>query len=272
MTLKVLSAWLAAFVAAAAPIASHAAISIASTATYAQTFDTLAASGSGALPWANDSTLPGWSLFRQPLPGTALTIYGADNGSSATGAFYSYGTTGSTERALGGLGSGGAYFGSPANGAPAGAIAVSFINNTGDTVTSITVGFDGEQWRDGGNTSAQTMVLQYGLGATFTAVANWLTPGGNFDWTSPIATAAAGALDGNTAANRVTGLGGTITGTWAPGETLWIRWIERNDPGSDHALAIDNFTLTPVPEPSSLVLFAAGALLLAALQIRRRAT
>jgi PEP-CTERM motif len=116
------------------------------------------------------------------------------------------------------------------------------------------------------------MVLQYGVGATVDAV-NWQpAPGGNFNWTSPIANATAGPLDGNAAANRVAGLGGIIPGSLAPGQTLWIRWIENNDPGADHGLAIDNFTLaiTPIPEPSSVALFAAGAALLGAFQMRRR--
>lgn len=270
----VLKVVVAAF-AAAVPLASQAAISITSTAfSYTQDFDTLASTNSASLPWTNDSTLPGWSLFRQPLPGTALTTYGADNGSSTAGSFYSYGTNGSTERALGGLGANSAYFSSPANGAVAGAFAVSFTNNTGQTLTSATISFDGEQWRNGGNTSAQTMLLQYGIGATFTSVSTWVTPGGNFNWTSPVVGSTAAALDGNLAANRVAGRGGSITGTLANGATLWIRWVENNDAGNDHGLAIDNFSfsVTPVPEPSSGVLLAAGAALLGALRIRRRAT
>ena len=45
------------------------------------------------------------------------------------------------------------------------------------------------------------------------------------------------------------GLGGTVTGSWEDGETFWIRWIERNDAGNDHGLAIDNFTLSTTPLP-----------------------
>ncbi|GAB4358666.1 MAG: hypothetical protein Fur0042_28120 [Cyanophyceae cyanobacterium] len=42
--------------------------------------------------------------------------------------------------------------------------------------------------------------------------------------------------------------GGTLTGlNWANNEILWIRWIERNDTGNDHALAIDNFRMA-IPE------------------------
>ena len=62
-----------------------------------QTFDSLPTTGS-ANPWTNDSALNGWSLFRQPAPGTAITAIAADNGSGTAGTFVSYGTTGSTER------------------------------------------------------------------------------------------------------------------------------------------------------------------------------
>ena len=41
--------------------------------------------------WLNDSTLSGWSLFRQPGPGTALTTYAGGTGSNNTGSFYSFG-------------------------------------------------------------------------------------------------------------------------------------------------------------------------------------
>ncbi len=211
---------------------------------YNQNFDALASSGSGN-SWTNGtSPIPGWYLYRQPAPGTDITTYNADNGGSNAGSFNSFGSTGSSERALGGTASGGAYFGSPASGAIAGWIAAAFNNSSGSTINSVTVGFDGEQWRNGGNTSAQTMVLEYGFGATFAAVSTWTAPGGNFDWASPVIGASAAAVNGNVA-GLVSGRGGSLNSlNWTSGSTLWIRWIERNDPGNDHGLAIDNFSLT----------------------------
>lgn len=208
---------------------------------YSQNFDSLAASGTGNA-WSNGSTLAGWSLFRQPAPGTAITAYSANDGASNAGSFYSYGSGNSSDRALGGLGSGGTYFGSPTSGDIAGWIAFAATNKTSADIGSITIAFDGEQWRNGGNTTAQSMVLEYGFGATFDAVAAWIAPGGNFDWASPVATGTAAAVDGNVA-GKVSARGGTLTGLdWNPDETLWLRWIERNDAGSDHGLAIDNFS------------------------------
>jgi hypothetical protein len=231
--------------------------------TISQDFDSL-----GATAWTNDSTLPGWSLFRQPSPGTALTAIAIGDGGSNAGSIYSFGSAGGSDRALGGTGSGGAYFGSPASGAVAAWVAVSITNDTSAEIDSLTVNYDGEQWRNGGNTSTQTMPLQYGFGPTFASVANWINPGGSFDFTSPTTGASAAALDGNLAANRVAGLGGTVSGlTWAPSDTLWIRWTETNDSGNDHGLAIDNFSFsaTNVPEPAAL-----GSMALAATTLIRR--
>jgi Calx-beta domain/FG-GAP-like repeat len=212
--------------------------------TYTQDFDKLAASGT-ANQWSNDMTIAGWSLFNQTANATPITTYVADDGSSNTGSFDSYGTTGATDRALGGLASGDTYFGSAASGTVAGWIAFAANNTTGATINTIRVNFDGEQWRNGGNTSAQKMVLQYGIGATFGAVSTWNTPGTTFDWSSPIVGATATALDGNAAANKVTNVGGALTNlNWANNDTLWFRWVDNNDVGNDHGLAIDNFSLT----------------------------
>jgi hypothetical protein len=68
-------------------------------------------------------------------------------------------------------------------------------------------------------------------------------------------------VDGNSA-GRVTGRGGSLdlsANPWASGFTLWLRWIESNDSGNDHGLAIDNFSfaVTPVPEPGTLAMWLA---------------
>jgi hypothetical protein len=225
---------------AAAVLSSQAAVFITSAGIpYNQNFNLLAASGTAA--WANDSTLSGWSLFNQPSPGTAIATYAAGTGSSGTGSFYSFGTD-QNERALGGVGSGGAYFGSPAAGAIAGWIAVNFVNNSGGAFNGFNVSWNGEQWRNGGNANSQTMAFEYGFGSSFGAVSSWTAPGGNFDFSSVINTSTAAAVDGNSA-GRVSGLGGAVSNlTWNDGEGLWLRWAEKNDSGNDHGLAIDDFS------------------------------
>jgi predicted extracellular nuclease/phosphodiesterase/alkaline phosphatase D-like protein len=218
---------------------------------YAQNFNSLATAGT-SVEWTNDVTLPGWFLFRQlGTASSAITTYAANSGSSATGAFVSYGSTGSGERALGGLGSGGAYFGSPSGGSVAGWLALALTNASGSAIQTLKLSFTGEQWRNGGNTTVQTMVLQRGYGSSFDQVGSWLTPGGTFNWSSPVAIASAAAVDGNSL-GRVSGRGGELdlsSTPWGPGATLWLRWVETNDTGNDHGLAIDDLVIQAVLAP-----------------------
>ncbi len=255
---------LAAAMVFASPILGMAAVSLTG-GVYTQDFDSLISTGTSQ-PWTNDSTLPGWSLFNKTP--AALTTYSAGSGTSNAGSFYSFGATGSTERALGGVGSGGTYFGSPAGGTVAGWIAFAITNDTGSPIPSFIVKYDGEQWRDGGSATpnAQTMVMEYGFGPAFTAVGAWTTPGSAFNFTSPVFvnTSTGAAVDGNTA-GLIPDLGGIINATWNNGDTLWIRWIENNDAGTDHGLAVDNFSIT-IPEPTSLGIIAVAGVI----ALRRR--
>lgn len=235
-------------------------LSVNFTGSYSQNFDSLSTTGTN-LAWANDMTLEGWHLFRQPAPGTAITAINAGDGSSNAGNFFSFGLDADSDRALGGVASGGAYFGGPATNSIAGWIAVSLLNSTGSTITSFTVNYDGEQWRDGGQgtfaPSFQTMVFEYGFGNTFETVAAWNVAGEDFDFTSPISeitTTTGAALNGNDDVNRISGIGGTISDVaWNANDTLWLRWIEKNDPGNDHALAIDNFSISIVSPVNPLI-------------------
>ena len=267
-----------ALLAAATALSAQAAIDVnAPGFTYNQNFDSLANSGAGNT-WTNDITLSGWSLFVQPTPGTAFSgTYSADAGGSNSGGFKSLGSDGSSERALGGVASGNAYFSpggigtGPASGAVAGWIVLAFQNNTGGALNSFMLDFDGEQWRNA-NTGGQTMTMEYGFGSAFGSVGQWTAPGASFNWTSPVSGGTTSALDGNAAGNRVAGLGGTVAVPWSTGDTLWLRWAENNDIGSDHALAIDNlsFSVTAVPEPETYALMLAGLATVATLACRRQ--
>jgi hypothetical protein len=272
--MKRIVASLSAVVPALLLLPAHATISVTSPSfTYTQDFDTLSAvtTTTTVLPvaWTNDSTLPGWSLLTGA--GNAAPTYNVADGSSNTGSFYSLGTAGNAERALGGVASGGTYFGSPASGTTAGYIALALTNNSGAALSGFTLGFAGEQWRNGGNTSAQTMSMQYGFGSSFAAVASWVAPGGSFNWASPVVGATAAAVDGNTA-GRVSGLGGIVNTNWAAGDTLWLRWVENNDVGNDHGLAIDDIRLSvsAVPEADRAALLLAGLMAIGFVALRRR--
>ncbi len=203
-----------------------------------------------------------------------MTAYLAGTGSNNQGGLYSFGSTASpTDRALGSLESN--TYGDLGYG-------IAFLNNTGRTINSFSLSFTGEEWRNGGNTDTQSLVFDYGVASTFSPslfdvsnTSGFVAPASG-TFTSPVHTATAGLLDGNAAANRVTGLG--VTGqsvSIAPGAYLVLRWWNNNDAGNDHGLGIDDLSFSattlaqPTPEPSALAALGIGALAL--LRRRRRA-
>jgi hypothetical protein len=90
------------------------------------------------------------------VAGNGHELYFAGAGSSTSGALYSFGASGSAERALGSVASG-----TPGNFA----YGVRFTNDTALTATNITISYTGEQWRNGGNTSAQKLAFSYLVGS-----------------------------------------------------------------------------------------------------------
>jgi hypothetical protein len=200
---------------------------------YLEDFNRLPSSGTTS--WTDDSTLSGW--YAQRSATNTTTIISSDGGSS-TGGLYSFGTTGSTDRALGSVGSGGS-----------GALAwgASFRNDTGGLLSFTSLLYTGEQWRSGGTTSAaQTVSMSYQIGSA----ASDLTAGNDnawtllpsLDFTSPVNNATSGLLDGNDSANRVAVTSG-LDLLLAPGAWITFRWNDLNHDGNDHGLAIDDLRL-----------------------------
>lgn len=248
--------------------------------TYSQNFDSLPSATSPS-PWTNNSTLPGWYSFRSgansanttreatTIANTSLLV-GA--GTAATGGPYSFGPSGSTERALGSIASGNDAAGDFSYG-------VVLRNDTGLVIKSFTFRYAGEQWRYAGNAAAQSLSLDWRASATFTpadfdaSITAGFSDEPTASFISPYTTGGTSAspLDGNST-GRTSGLGLTnVAVTMNPGDYLVIRWWDNNDSGNDHALAIDDFEFSAVteavPEPFTMALGAAG---LAAAVIRRR--
>src|SRR6188474_1107948 len=77
---------------------AHGQISM-SNGTYAENFDSLSNMVGANIPWTNNVTLPGWYASKTASPSDIIN-YNAGTGSSTTGSLYSFGSSGSTERAL----------------------------------------------------------------------------------------------------------------------------------------------------------------------------
>ena len=197
-----------------------------------ENFNALASAGtSSAVP-------TGWALAE--TGSNANTTYTAGTGSSNAGDTYSYGTT-AADRAFGVLRSGSLV---PTIGA-------SFTNNTGVTITSLTIAYTGEQWRAGvaNRGAADRIDFQYSTTAGGLTGGTWADVDG-LDFSSPNISTAVGLLDGNATANRRL-LSATISGLSIPnGGTFWIRWIDFDISSSDDGLAVDDFSIVPATSPT----------------------
>ena len=268
-----------------APSARAAVIYSTPNSTYSQNFDTLpntpenVSLGNSPIGWINDTSTPGasqfsilgWYLFHP----ASLTEGGADghqrmrigSGSANTGAFMSFGTSGSTERAMGSLVSGTTVTAIPGQQY----IGLRLTNSTGVTLDAFTLSYDGEEWRDGGNAVPVAKSLTVEWSTTATAVndtPNFTAAGAGLDFTSPVNGTTASSGFGNTTGKVSVGPT-TITGiNWANGTDLWIRWKDPRISGNNQGMAIDNVSFSAdVPEPASA---AAALIAAAALGVRRK--
>ena len=203
--------------------------------TYTQDFNSLAPSGTS-------STVPtGWHFLETGTNGN-LT-FAAGNGSSNAGDTYSYGGSGSAERAFGSLRSNALI---PCFGAQ-------FTNNTGYPIHALKISYVGEQWRLGTAGRADRLDFQLSTNATDLGGGSW-TDYDLLDFSSPATSGTARALDGNAAANRAV-LSHTITGLDIPnGSAFWVRWVDADVLDAHDGLAVDDFSLAPYTAPTAISL------------------
>ncbi len=208
--------------------------------TYSENFDGLpSATPDPTFASAGPFDVPGiagWSFFKAE-GNSAPALFRVGDGSANSGSMYSFGSVGSSDRALGGLasGSGGYQFGAV------------FTNDTLSTLTSFTLNYNGEQWRYGGSGDRQSpFVFEYSLNAP-DITSGIFSPAPSLNLTPTITTGEnGGALDGNLAANQTT-ISSTTSGfLWQPGTTLTIRWTDTNNAGSDDGLAVDDLSFDAV--------------------------
>jgi hypothetical protein len=207
---------------------------------YFQNFNSLPSSGSS-------STLPtGWASFYPTDKGT--TVF-ADDGSGMAGRIYSYGNSGSSDRALGTLrdytlkGSMNPMFGAD------------FQNSGNRAINRLNISYTGEEWRLGATgRGADRLQFQYSLnaGSLTDSKATWLNAPA-LDFLTPNLTGV-GAHNGDLAANQ-TQLATSIGFLNIPvGASFWVRWVDVALPGGgpEDGLAVDNFSISAVPEATTL--------------------
>jgi hypothetical protein len=219
--------------------------------TYTQDFNTLASSGTG-ITWTDNSTIANWYSQRT---GTG-SLYGANDGSvTSTGNFlYSFGSTSSSDRALG------TYGGATATFASAGDFAhgVLLRNTSGATMTDIRVSWTLEQWRKSGTNNTHTIFFWYKTSSSTITALNPAAETGNSTtnatngWTAvtalnlnaPINTTAPAVLDGNASANRVSKTDISIPSlSLANNSYIMLKWDDPDHASGDQSMAIDDVTI-----------------------------
>jgi Secretion system C-terminal sorting domain len=175
------------------------------------TFDTYNPSSAANL----SATIPsGWTAASTITP----TYRGQGNGTSNAGGYWSYGASG--EFSLGALRSG-----TPGDIT----YTLSFVNNSGMTISSITLSWDYEQWR-------------------YANTSGW-------DCTGTGALASNAILNGKDFVGSATGTSGTVTVTPVPSFTLsglsilngtsfGISWKTTDLASADNGVAVDNFNIS----------------------------
>jgi hypothetical protein len=210
---------------------------------YTENFESLGWAPAGAVisAWRDDDTLPGWyasgvSNLRSSQGGassladTSLFVYAINSNDKSLGS--QVGLVGSSESVI--------RFGTQ------------IVNDTGTPLSGFTLWYFGEQWRDGGNNQVEQLTFEYAVNAQSLTSGDYVEVP-ELTFLSPIYTSSLRTLDGNVDLHR-TSLAATIVGlNWAPGESLWLRWTDIDDPGAkaNSALAIDDlvFTATAFAEP-----------------------
>jgi hypothetical protein len=170
------------------------------------------------------------------------TWQGDGTGTSGTGGKYSFGTGPEDATFEGSLG----FLPSSSRAISA---SISFTNATGAPLESFVVSYVGEQWREvaGGNDNNWTATYAVDGGSPVSLPSLTFTP--------QRATNASGSLIfSQNLSSALTGL------TLANGSTLTVSFLGSNGAagGSRQGIAIDNFQVAAVPEPSTFGLAAAG--------------
>ena len=252
---------------------SAASAAIPFTGSYSQNFDSIGPTGTAApTDWTVGTLAAGSTNARQLNGGGAMTprsLYvndgtgGVANGqTAAVGRSFNLGASGAADRAIGAAGT--TNDGTDIQGGDR-ILQGAFTNSSGVSISSMTIGYTGEQWRFAQGTSSsgdESIFLFYSTSPD----SGWVSVG--LDFVAPhqkTGFTAHTALDGNAATNRIVlSKEFSLPQPLAAGGSFYLRWHDWNDNAtSDHVLAVDDVSISAVvPEPASLSLLMVGGLLL----------
>jgi hypothetical protein len=197
-------------------------------------FTNISGGNSGGLALSN--TMPGWYGECDVIQAGAQI--GAADGSTTTGGIYSFGTTNSSNRALGLIATSsslGTHFG------------LKLINETGGNLNYISLQYLGEYWKSG--THSKIMLNSYYIdpaGNASTLTSNEVVNSQNNTLSNlsiSFHTGSVGAVNGYAATNQTNcqAMYVPLSSAWTPGSALWLIWSINDATGSGQGYGIDNF-------------------------------
>ncbi|WP_198172502.1 T9SS type A sorting domain-containing protein [Hymenobacter ginkgonis] len=214
----------------------------------------MSASATALSGFANNTTIPGFyaqaMLDGSPYPSSGAVPYtGNDGGQHPEAFYYSFGTAGSTERALGGIATT-FYNNSNKPMAGTGYVAMRVVNQTGRPIANLEVSYAMEQWYNSGKVDKAQVGFDYQVLASGTF-------GGMMEagtWTSvpalslnaPSTATVIASKNGNAPANRRV-LNATLTGiNLAVNQEIVLRWkYVLNTETNGNGLSVDDVSITP---------------------------
>lgn len=134
-----------------------------------------------------------------------------------------------------------------------------FTNTSLGTINSVVISFTGEMWRRGAaGAHTDALSFEYAVGATNLYTGSY-TPFNSLDFVTPNTTGGSGPRDGNDPAYRTVVSPTSLSVTVPSGQSLYIRWVDRNIAGADDGLGIDDFHIEFFAPSSAPVLIAGRA-------------
>lgn len=205
--------------------------------TVSQNFDSLSQNTTNI----SSLDLGGWRFAAGALPtwstGTPSTTQSSSTANTfSTGGTYNFGGTGA-DRGLGAMTSG--SFASPNS------LMLEVVNQTGSTITSLDFRFDWERYRINQSPARGTFFSSSdGINWTSRSLGN----SGEFSTGASAYGTNSGAIDSVTRSGAISDI------SIAQGGTFYLRWTFETGGINSQAIGIDNFSITAVPEPSSMAL------------------